>query len=203
MHDGPPLWTPTNTLGPPLACPAPWRLGSSPPNMVELRQWSGQNLTDHLLNSNTGIDLTMILLSGFLPVHEPRLRPPSIWRIHVHIFRRGARRGSFALCFPHRRSRLLQRAPAGYPRRPIPPGPAATTSPRGRRVPPSHHVGEGLRRPAPRRAGRRRRRRPASVPACRLRFLLAAASARWSRPSGPTAGAAGAPLLQAAPCLII
>ena len=44
-------------------------------------------------------------------------------------------------------------APAGYPRRPILPGPAATTSPRGRRVPPSHHVGEGA---APARAAPRR-----------------------------------------------
>ena len=76
------------------------------------------------------------------------------------------------------------------PQRRRPPAPPAGA--------PSHHVGEGLRWPAPRRAGRRRQR-PASVPACRLRFLLAAASARWSRPSGPTAGAAGAPLLQAAP----
>ena len=85
----------------------------------------------------------------------------------------------------------------------------AALLPRGRRVPPSHHVGEG---PAPARAAPHRPPAaaagfgscmPASVPGRNPQELLARrrlpASARWSRPSGPTAGAAGAPLLKAAP----
>ena len=66
-------------------------------------------------------------------------------------------------------------APAGYPRRPILPGPAATTSPRGRRVPPSHHVGGGA---APARAA------PRLAAGSRLRFLPAADPARRLAPLG-------------------
>ena len=85
------------------------------------------------------------------------------------------------------------------PAAPAPNGAARPPRPPARPVIMLARACAGPRRAAPAAGGSGRRQRPASVPACRLRFLLAAASARWSRPSGPTAGAAGAPLLQAAP----
>ena len=93
----------------------------------------------------------------------------------------------------------LQLATHAAPSRRAPPPPLRPAAAESRPVIMLARACAGPRRAAPAAGGSGRRQRLASVPACRLRFLLAAASARWSRPSGPTAGAAGAPLLQAAP----